>query len=162
MHASAIIALGAAALAAAAPTTQTKKDSFEVSKFVFGCTGMSYMNPNNLASTSLTLPFSTAGCYYYFDVAYNGGESYHCEGSTKATDYLQCTGADDNVLAYIDNTTDKTKNILKLQYEDSDVEAGTRYNYYGHKRVYAATSGDADKQKAKFAVKVSSATGVAK
>jgi uncharacterized protein YjbJ (UPF0337 family) len=141
MHASAIIALGAAALAAAAPTTQQKKDSFEVSKFVFGC---------------------TSGCYYNFDVAYNGGETYHCAGALTDTDYLQCTGADDNLTAYIDNATDKTKNILKLQYEDSDVEAGTRYNYYGHKRVYAATSSDADKQKAKFAVKVSSATGVAK
>ena len=142
MHASAILALGDAALAAAAPTTQQKKDSFEVSKFVFGC---------------------TAGCYYNFDVAYNGGESYHCAGSTTLTDYVECTaGEDKNLLAYIDNTTDKTKNILKLQFEDSDVEAGTRYNYYGHKRVYAQTSSDADKQKAKFAVKVSSATGVAK
>ena len=70
MHASAILALGAAALAAAAPTTQQKKDSFEVSKFVFGC---------------------TAGCYYNFDVAYNGGESYHCAGSTTLTDYVECT-----------------------------------------------------------------------
>ena len=142
MHASAILALGAAALAAAAPTTQQKKDSFEVSKFVFGC---------------------TAGCYYNFDVAYNGGESYHCAGSTTLTDYVECTAGDDkNLLAYIDNTTDKTKNILKLEYVDSDVDAGTRYNYYGHKRVYAATSSDADKQKPEFTVKVSSSTGVAK
>ena len=141
MHASAILALGAAALAAAAPTTQQKKDSFEVSKFVFGC---------------------TAGCYYNFDVTYNDGDSYHCAGATTATDYIQCTGEDENLLAYIDNTTDKTKNILKLEYVDTDVDAGTRYNYYGHKRVYAQTSSDADKQKAKFAVKVSSATGVAK
>jgi hypothetical protein len=142
MHASAILALGAAALAAAAPTTQQKKqDSFEVSKFVFGC---------------------TAGCYYNFDVSYDNGSSYHCAGSLAETDYLQCTGEDENLTAYIDNATDKTKNILKLQYEESDVEAGTRYNYYGHKRVYAATSDDASKQKEKFAVKVSSSTGVAK
>jgi len=40
MYASAIIALGAAALASAAPTTQ--KDSFDVSNFVFGCTSGCY------------------------------------------------------------------------------------------------------------------------
>jgi hypothetical protein len=142
MHTSTIIALGAATLAAAAPTAcNPQKDSFEVSKFVFGC---------------------TAGCYYNFDVTYNDSDSYHCAGALTATDYIQCTGEDDNLLAYIDNATDKTKNILKLEYVDSDVDAGTRYNYYGHKRVYAATSSDADKQKPEFSVKVSSSTGVAK
>lgn len=142
MHASAILALGAAALASAAPTT-SQKDTFEVSNFVFGC---------------------TSTCDWYMDVSFNGGASYYCKGSLQqTTDYTQCSGEGDEVLAaYIDNFTDNTKNILKLQYEVSNAEEGTRYDYYGEDRVYAATSDDADKQEAQFTVPVSSATGVAK
>lgn len=39
-------------------------------------------------------------------------------------------------------------------------ETGGRYDYYGEKMVYSATSSNADKQKTNFKVKESSATGV--
>lgn len=134
MHAFALLTLGAASLAAAAPST--KKDSFAVSNFVFGC---------------------TAGCYYNFDVSFKDSEA-HCAGSLEDKDYVKCEGAD-GVSAYIDTSADK--NDLKLQAEVSNVAAGSRYNYYGDKQVYAATSSDADKQKESFKVQVKKTTGVA-
>lgn len=150
MLASTLIAFGAAGLAAAAPTSPPKygsgddssNGSFDVSNFVFGC---------------------TVGCNYYFDVEFNGASSAHCEGTLEDKDYVECKLAEEDdserVLAFIDTTEDK--NNLKLQYETSDAEAGTRYNYYGEEQVYAATSEDADKQEDSFNVEVSSVTGVA-
>lgn len=140
MRASTIIALGAATLATAAPTTKTS-EKFNVNKFVFGC---------------------TAGCYYSFDLNFSGeAAKYECSGSLEDKDYVQCTGAEGSkaYYAYIDTTANK--NILKLQYEASDVKEQTVTRSYGHKQVYAATSADADKQKENFSVKVSSKTAVA-
>ena len=141
MHFSNLITLAAAGLAAAAPSApKAKTDSFEVSKFVFGC---------------------TAGCYYNFDVSFKNDAKYHCEGSLDDNDYVKCTGTkkSETISAYIDDSN--SKNVLKLQAEVSNAKEGSRYNYFGHDQVYAATSSDADKQKAKFSVPVSKTTGVA-
>lgn len=142
MRASTIIALGAATLAAAAPTSNAADEGkFSVNKFVFGC---------------------TAGCYYTFDLNFKGESAeYECSGSLEDKDYVQCKGNEGSqaYYAYIDTT--ENKNILKLQYEVSDVKEQTVTRYYGHKQVYAVTSSDADKQKENFSVKVSSKTAVA-
>lgn len=141
MRASSIIALGAATLAAAAPATSKASEKFNVNKFVFGC---------------------TSGCYYTFDLNFSGETAkYECSGSLEDKDYVQCTGAEGSkaYYAYIDTT--ENKNILKLQYEVSDVKEQTVTRSYGHKQVYAATSVDADKQKKNFSVKVSSKTAIA-
>lgn len=146
MRASTILALGAATLASAAPicgnddNASGDQGKFFVNKFSFGC---------------------TAGCYYSFDVAFQSDNSYHCEGSLEDKDYVQCKGdgTGESYSAFIDTTSGE--NILKLEYEVSDVDAGSRTNYYGEDQVYAATSSDADKQEESFSVGVKSVTAVA-
>ena len=151
MRASTILALGAAGLVAAAPIASDDScdndnkggdnyGEFAVNKFVFGC---------------------TAGCYYSFDTAFQSDNQWHCEGSLEDKDYVECKGdtKGETYYAYIDTTTDK--NILKLQYEVTDVDAGTRSNFYGEDQVYAATSSDADKQEDNFSVVATSKTSVA-
>lgn len=156
MRASTIIALGAAGLAAALPTsapscendsgsegtdTQTY-GSFFVNKFVFGC---------------------TAGCYYSFNVSFTTSDAqFECSGSLEDKDYVECKGdsTGDGYSAYIDTTTDA--NILKLQKTVSNYpDEGTVTHWYGEDQVYAATSSDADKQEDNFSVDATSMTAVA-
>lgn len=144
MLASTLFTLTAATLASAAPTSDPStdaKDIFSVSSFVFGC---------------------TVGCDYSFDVTFNGGCESHCSGNLDNDDYVECTSKDPSksISAYIDDSSDD-KNILKLEYEVTNVEEGSRFNYYGEEQVYTATGYDADKQEAEFEVEVSSVTGVA-
>lgn len=145
MRASTIIALGAATLASAVPTSKNTgngdQGKFFVNKFVFGC---------------------TVGCDYSFNLNFqNDKVQYECSGSLEDKDYVECKGEEANqaYYAYIDTTEEK--NLLKLQYEVSNPDEGTRTNYYGEEQVYAATSEDADKQEDNFSVGVSSVTSVA-
>jgi len=156
MRASTIIALGAATLAAAAPTstpdscgndsgstdTQTY-GSFFVNKFVFGC---------------------TAGCYYSFDVSFTTttDEQSTCSGSLEDKDYVECKGESTGASysAFIDTTSGS--NLLKLQYTVQNYpNEGATTHFYGKDQVYAATSEDADKQEASFSVNADSSTAVA-
>jgi hypothetical protein len=157
MRASTILAIGAAGLVAAAPTSCPNNNNnnsgddsngdvqtfgnFYVNKFVFGC---------------------TAGCFYTFDLDFqNDPEQYKCSGSLDDKDYVKCEGTTANqaYYAYIDTT--QGKNLLKLQYEVTDTAAGVRTNTYGEQQVYAATSGDAAKQKENFSVAATTQTKVA-
>ena len=157
MRASTIIALGAAGLAAAAPTsapscgnTNTGSDNtstqtygtFFVNDFVFGC---------------------TAGCYYSFNVNFTtSDEQYECSGSLEDKDYVECKGetSGQSYSAYIDTTT--SANILKLQQTVSNYpDEGAVTHWYGEDQVYAATSSDADKQEPYFSVEATSMTAVA-
>lgn len=147
MRASAIIALGAAALATASPieARQSIDDNyFQVSNFVYGC---------------------TTTCDWSFNVYVTGDDGANhpgfstpvkCSGSTAKQDYKACGKVNNkqSVSAYIDED-----NKLQLQYEVNKPAKGERYNYFGHKKVNAATSGKP--QKKNFKVVESSATGVA-
>ena len=132
-------------LSPAADTTQ--KHEFNVTNFVFGC---------------------TVGCYWYLDVSVEGnGPNHpavktpiHCEGGLdEDKDYVKCGNISDTqaIYAYIVKDT----NQLKLQYEVQKPEETAVYRYYGHKKVYAATSDQADLQKPNFDVKESKVTAVA-
>lgn len=149
MRASTILAVAAPALVAAAPAADKASlpGKFDVTNFSFGC---------------------TAGCYWSFDLAVEGSAASHpatgpavkCEGSLNDdTDYVKCGNVSEtqHLYAYIVKDT----NELKLQYEVNDYTKATVFRYYGEKKVYAATSADAAKQKKNFKVKESSATAVA-
>lgn len=148
MRTSTILSLGLAALSTASPVEKRQSiddNYFAVTNFVYGC---------------------TTTCDWSFDVSIIGNDgAVHppvntpvtCSGSTKKQDYKQCSATNNenrSISAYIDKN-----NKLQLQYEVNLPKKGERYNYFGHKKVNAATSGKP--QKKNFKVVESSATGVA-
>ena len=140
-----ILGAGLASLASAAPTPETRADKncFAVTNFVYGC---------------------TTTCDWSFSVAVPDDNQDHpavstpvtCSGSTSNQDYKKCTPVSSSqaIYAYIDKN-----NKLKLDYEYHDVDTGATYNYFGHRKVNTATSGNP--QKKNFRVVESSATAIA-
>jgi hypothetical protein len=125
-------------------STPQSYGSFFVNNFVFGC---------------------TSGCYYSFDVSFTTMDTqFSCSGSLEDKDYVECKGdvSGESYSAYIDNTTDATANILKLQLTvDNYPDEGTTTHWYGEDQVYAVTSSDADKQEASFSVDATKMSAVA-
>ena len=149
MRASSILTLGTAALAAAAPAQleerQAELGQFHVSNFVYGC---------------------TTTCDWSFDVTVGPKfanhppvkKTVHCEGSTDIKSFQDGTCSDisdtKTIRAFIG-----PQNRLRLQYEVSFPEEGSRYAYTGGKKVNAQTSGKP--QPSEFVVPETKATGVA-
>lgn len=111
---------------------------------------------------------TTSSCYYSFNVTVpDSAQNHpailtpvHCSGSLDDDkDYVTCghISQTQSIAAYIVKDT----NELKLRYNVENPTEGSYYSYFGEKRVYAATSADADKQKSSFEVTESKATGVA-
>jgi hypothetical protein len=122
MRASAILSLGLAAFATSSPieARQDSSNYFSVSNFVYGC---------------------TSTCDWSFDVTVHGNQqnhppvkkAVHCQGSLDDQDFVTCSGISDtrSVAAYIV----KRNNQLRLRYEVNFPEEGSRYDYYGHRKV---------------------------
>jgi hypothetical protein len=142
MHASAILALGAATLAAAAPAANKHhaKNEFSVTNFSFGCTGSCYWSFN------LTVPQVKSERHPLVL------DPVTCSGNLdQDTDYILCDpipSSSQVLKAYVVKAT----NELKLLYQVNLPELGERYVYEGETEVYSATGNDAAKQKENFVV----------
>ena len=120
------------------------------------------------SSSPTGIPSLTPSSFYSFNVTAPNSANNHpaivnpvtCSGGLDTnTDYTTCghISTTQSIAAYIVKDT----NELKLRYEvNVPTETGGRYDYFGHKTVYAATSNEAAKQKSNFSVVESSATGV--
>ncbi|KAK5166894.1 uncharacterized protein LTR77_007623 [Saxophila tyrrhenica] len=148
MRASAIIGLSLAALATSSPIEARQDDSgnvFSVSDFVFGC---------------------TTTCDWSFDVTVVGSQlpnhppvknAVTCSGSLEDKDFVECSefgNGNRYVAAYI-----TPANQLRLKYHVTKPRQGAYYEYFGHRKVNAQTSGKP--QPTEFTVKEVRAIGVA-
>jgi hypothetical protein len=147
MRTAAILSLGLAALATSTPIeprADTSGNTFEVTNFVFGC---------------------TTTCDWNFDVTVTGSQpnhppvknAVHCAGSLTDNDFVECSGPNDT--RYVSAYIRKSNNQLRLKYTVGKPAQGAYYEYFGHRKVGAATG--PNPSPSEFTVKEVRAVGVA-